>query len=223
MEAFSMGHDFIRLLKEERIIAIIRGVPKDKGEPIADALVKGGISFLEITLNNDGALNMIAELKEKYKDRLYIGAGTVLDVSMAKEAVAAGAEYLISPNLDEDVLQYALDIGIDVWPGTMTPTEIAKAHKLGAKAVKVFPTGTLGVNYIKEIRGPLNHIDMIATGGINLENIKEVLNNGAIAVGLGGNLVNKKLVEEGKYEELTNLAKAFVNAAKEVGSVGIKS
>ncbi|WP_456276457.1 bifunctional 4-hydroxy-2-oxoglutarate aldolase/2-dehydro-3-deoxy-phosphogluconate aldolase [Bacillus sp. AK128] len=217
-----MTKDLINQLKEEKIIAIMRGVPADSGENIAEALLNGGVSFLEITLNTEGALQMISDLKTKYGDRLKIGAGTVLDVMMAKEAVSAGAEYIISPHLDEEVVKYGLENGLHVWPGTMTPTEVMRAHKLGAKAVKVFPIGSLGVNYIKEIRGPLNHIDMIATGGINLQNMNQVLQNGAMAVGLGGNLVNNQLVEQGRFQEITSIAKGFVDLVKEVGTVDAK-
>ena len=145
-----------------------------------------------------------------------IGAGTVLDLGQAKEAVAAGAEYIISPNLDEEVVYYGVEKGVDVWPGTMTPTEIVRAYKAGASAVKVFPLASLGVNYLKEIRAPLNHIPMIATGGVNLQNIRSVLDAGAVAVGLGGNLVNKQLIQEGKFDELAKLAQAFVSEAKGV-------
>jgi 2-dehydro-3-deoxyphosphogluconate aldolase / (4S)-4-hydroxy-2-oxoglutarate aldolase len=177
-------------------------------------LADGGIVFLEETLYTDGALNMISRFREKYEGRLRIGAGTVLDLGQAKEAIAAGAEYIISPNLDEEVIYYGVEQGVQVWPGTMTPTEIVRAYKAGASAVKVFPMGSLGINYLKEIRAPLNHIPMVATGGVNLQNINSVLDAGAIAVGLGGNLVDKQLVKDGKFNELTKLAQAFVAQAQ---------
>lgn len=204
----------MQALSEEKIVAIIRGISAESGDATAEALYQGGIVFLEVTLNTDGALGMISRFKEKYEGRMRIGAGTVLDIGQAKEAVAAGAEYLISPNLDEEVVYYGVEQGVEVWPGTMTPTEIVRAYKAGASAVKVFPLGSLGVNYLKEIRGPLNHIPMVATGGVNLNNIRTVLDAGAIAVGLGGNLVDKQLVKEGKFDELTKLAQAFVTEVK---------
>lgn len=177
---------------------------------------EGGISLLEITMNTAGALQMIEDVRKTFEGILRVGAGTVLNLQMAKDAIAAGAEYIISPNLDEEVLAYGLLQGVDVWPGTMTPTEIVRAHKLGARAVKVFPIGSLGIKYLKEIRGPLNHIPMIATGGINKENIQEVLSYGVTAVGLGGNLVNNKLIQEGRYLEITQLAREYVQLVKEV-------
>ncbi|WP_373232277.1 bifunctional 4-hydroxy-2-oxoglutarate aldolase/2-dehydro-3-deoxy-phosphogluconate aldolase [Cohnella sp.] len=205
-----MSSELMQALAREKIVAIIRGISAESGDATAKALADGGIVFLEVTLNTDGALNMISRFRENYEGRLCIGAGTVLDLGQAKEAVAAGAEYIISPNLDEEVIYYGVEQGVQVWPGTMTPTEIVRAYKAGASAVKVFPMGTLGINYLKEIRAPLNHIPMVATGGVNLQNINSVLDAGAIAVGLGGNLVDKQLVKDGKFEELTKLAKSFV-------------
>jgi 2-dehydro-3-deoxyphosphogluconate aldolase/(4S)-4-hydroxy-2-oxoglutarate aldolase len=212
-----MTQSLIEQLEQARIIAIIRGIEDDKADAAAQALADGGIVFLEVTLNTDGALNMIARFKEKHGAKLRIGAGTVLNLAMAKEAAAAGAEYILSPNLNEEVIYYAQERGIDVWPGTMTPTEIVRAYEAGAPAVKVFPMGSLGVNYLKEIRAPLNHIPMIATGGVDLHNIHEFLNAGAIAVGLGGNLVDKKLVQSGDYAAIELRARAFVDKVKGVG------
>lgn len=205
-----MASELMQALAREKIVAIIRGISAESGDATAKALADGGIVFLEVTLNTDGALGMISRFRENYEGRLRIGAGTVLDLGQAKEAVAAGAEYIISPNLDEEVIYYGVEQGVQVWPGTMTPTEIVRAYKAGASAVKVFPMGSLGINYLKEIRAPLNHIPMVATGGVNLQNINSVLDAGAIAVGLGGNLVDKQLVKDGKFEELTKLAKSYV-------------
>jgi 2-dehydro-3-deoxyphosphogluconate aldolase/(4S)-4-hydroxy-2-oxoglutarate aldolase len=214
-----MPSQLMQSLSREKIVAIIRGISAESGDATAKALADGGIVFLEVTLNTDGALDMISRFRANYKGRLRIGAGTVLDLGQAKEAVAAGAEYIISPNLDEEVVYYGVEQGIEVWPGTMTPTEIVRAYKAGASAVKVFPMGSLGINYLKEIRAPLNHIPMVATGGVNLQNINSVLDAGAIAVGLGGNLVDKQLVKDGKFDELRKLAQAFVNQVQDAKTV----
>ncbi len=201
-------------LKAEKIIAILRGVPKEQGDAIAEALSLGGIVFAEVTLNTEGALEMISDWREKFGDRMKIGAGTVLDLEGAKEAAQAGAEYLVSPNLDEAVVAYALERGIAVFPGAMTPTEIVKAWKAGATAVKVFPMGTLGVGYIKEITAPLDRIPLIATGGVRLDNIHSFLEAGATAVGLGGCLVNPPLVREKRYDIMTQNAADMVRAVR---------
>lgn len=211
-----MQSELLKSLSEQKIVAIIRGISEDKGDATAQALADGGIVFLEVTLNTDGALGMINRFRSRYEGKMRIGAGTVLDIGQAKEAVAAGAEYIISPNLDEEVVYYGVENGVAVWPGTMTPTEIVRAYKAGASAVKVFPLGSLGINYLKEIRAPLNHIPMVATGGVNLQNIRSVIDAGAVAVGLGGNLVDKKLVAEGRFDELRQLAQSFTDEVRGV-------
>ncbi len=206
-----MSSELMQSLQREKIVAIIRGIDAGAGDATAQALSDGGIVFLEVTLNTDGALNMISRFREQHGHKMRIGAGTVLDLGQAKEAIAAGAEYIISPNLDEEVVYYGVEQGVEVWPGTMTPTEIVRAYKAGATAVKVFPMGSLGIGYLKEIRAPLGHIPMVATGGVNLQNIRSVLDAGAIAVGLGGNLVDKQLVKDGKFGALAELARSYVN------------
>ena len=204
----------IEQLKEAKIVAILRGIAQDKADATAQALADGGIIFLEVTLNTEGALNMIARFKETHGYKLRIGAGTVLNLAMAKEAAAAGAEYILSPNLNEEVIYFAQERGIDVWPGTMTPTEIVRAYEAGAPAVKVFPMGSLSLSYLKEIRAPLNHIPMIVTGGVDLHNIREFLDAGAIAVGLGGNLIDKKAMQVGDYVAIEQRAREFVDQVK---------
>ncbi|BBI32999.1 bifunctional 4-hydroxy-2-oxoglutarate aldolase/2-dehydro-3-deoxy-phosphogluconate aldolase [Cohnella abietis] len=214
-----MPSEIMQILSREKIVAIARGIPVESINATAKALADGGIVLLEVTLNTDGALKMISKLRSDFEGRLRIGAGTVLDLGQAKEAVAAGAEYLISPNLDEEVIYYGVEQGVEVWPGTMTPTEIVRAYKAGASAVKLFPMGSLGINYLKEVRGPLNNIPMIATGGVTLQNINSVLEAGAIAVGLGGKLIDTQLVKEGKFDELSQLARSFVNEVQGIKSV----
>jgi 2-dehydro-3-deoxyphosphogluconate aldolase/(4S)-4-hydroxy-2-oxoglutarate aldolase len=209
-----MQSELLQSLSQEKIVAIIRGIPDAQADAAARALADGGIVFMEVTLNTEGALGMISRFRERYEGSMRIGAGTVLDLGQAKEAVAAGAEYLISPNLDEEVISYGVGKGVEVWPGTMTPTEIVRAYKAGASAVKVFPLGSLGINYLKEIRAPLNHIPMIATGGVNLQNIRSVLEAGALAVGLGGNLVDKRMIAEGRFDELQKLARSFTDEVR---------
>jgi 2-dehydro-3-deoxyphosphogluconate aldolase/(4S)-4-hydroxy-2-oxoglutarate aldolase len=201
----------INQLMQSKIIAIIRDIPSERADNTVQALADGGIVFVEVTLNTVGALDIIARFKETHGHHLRIGAGTVLNLKMAREAAAAGAEFILSPNLNVDVIRFCLDQGMEVWPGTMTPTEIIQANEAGASAVKVFPMGTLGINYLKEIRAPLNHIRMIATGGVDLNNIDQFLKAGAIAVGLGGNLIDRKLVQEGDFVALEHLARSFVD------------
>lgn len=209
-----MSSGLLEQLKEERIVAILRGVPRNKANEIARALCQGGIVFTEVTMNTEGATQMISDWREQFGGKMRIGAGTVLDLETAMEAASAGAEYLVSPNLDETVVEYALSRGLSVFPGAMTPTEIIRAWKAGATAVKIFPMATLGVGYLKEIRAPLDHIPMLATGGVRLDNVRDFLAAGAAAVGIGGYLVNPALVREGRYEGIVQNAKDLVQAVK---------
>ncbi|GAA0134335.1 bifunctional 4-hydroxy-2-oxoglutarate aldolase/2-dehydro-3-deoxy-phosphogluconate aldolase [Paenibacillus sp. YSY-4.3] len=206
-------------LKQERIIAILRHVPDDRADGLIAALARAGVVFVEATLNSDGALGMISRWREQFGDRMRIGAGTVLDLNMAKEAVSAGAEYLISPNLDEAVVNYAREQSIDVYPGAITPSEIVRAWNVGATAVKIFPMASMGLAYLREIRAPLSHIPMIATGGVRLDNIHEFFQAGATAVGLGGSIVNMALVKEGRFDEIERNAAALVQAARQADDI----
>lgn len=207
-------------VKTEKLIAILRKVPEEKTDQTAQALVDGGIKILEITLDSPGALPAIRRWKERFGDQVQVGAGTILDVETARKSIQAGADFLITPNLDEDIVTFALEQNIEICPGVMTPTEMVRAWKLGAKAVKLFPAGALGVSYIKDIRGPLSHIPIITTGGVNLSNIQSFLQAGVTAVGLGSSLVDKRMVAENRFDELSKLAVQYVKAAQ-AGSVHI--
>lgn len=206
--------EMLERLRRERIVGIFRGVEDRYADDAARALIDGGIGMMEITMNTAGATGMISRWRGKFGAEAAVGAGTVLDLDMAKEAVAAGAQYLISPNLDESVVVYGNEQGVPVWPGCMTPTEIVRAWKAGAEAVKIFPMASLGVKYLAEIRAPLDRIPMIATGGVDLDNIADYFKAGACAVGMGSKLVNLTWAREGKFDLLTARAKQFAEAAR---------
>lgn len=203
-------------LLRNKIVAILRGIEDSRADDTARALIDGGIEMMEITMNTDGAAAMIHRWREKFGGAASIGAGTVTNMPLAIEAVEAGAQFLISPNLDEEVIAYGRKRGISVWPGVMTPTEIVKAVKAGAEAVKLFPMGTLGTGYLKEIRGPLNEIPILATGGVDLHNIGDYFIAGANAVGMGGKLVNMEWVQAGKFDLVTERARAFADAVRKL-------
>lgn len=204
----------LEMLLEHKIVAILRGIEDRHADAAGQALIDGGIRLMEITMNTSGAAGMIARWRSAFDGKAAVGAGTVTNVKLAEEAVAAGAQFLISPNLDEEVIAYGMERGISVWPGVMTPTEIIRAVKAGAEAVKLFPMGTLGVGYLKEIRGPINEVPILATGGADLHNVAEYFQAGANAVGLGGKLVNLDWIREEKYDLITERAKQFVQAVK---------
>jgi 2-dehydro-3-deoxyphosphogluconate aldolase/(4S)-4-hydroxy-2-oxoglutarate aldolase len=199
-------------LEKDKMIAIIRGLTADQAGKTARALFNGGIRFIEVTMNTPGATSMIADWRSTYIEKMFVGAGTVLDLGMAKEAIAAGAQFLVTPNTDAEVIEYALSKEMEVFPGALTPTEIVNAWKLGARAVKLFPMASLGLKYLQEIRAPLDQIRLIPTGGVNLDNINDFLEAGAFACGLGNHLVDRTRIQAGQYEELTKLAAAYVRA-----------
>ncbi|SDN18159.1 2-dehydro-3-deoxyphosphogluconate aldolase / (4S)-4-hydroxy-2-oxoglutarate aldolase [Paenibacillus sp. yr247] len=203
----------LKEIERTRIIAIVRGVHESHILSVADALLKGGVTVMEVTLNTPGALRMIGELQNKRGEHMYIGAGTVLDLEDAKKAVQAGASFLVTPNLDEEVIRWSSHVGIPIFPGAMTPTEIVKAWKAGATAVKIFPSASLGLSYIKELMGPLDHIPMMAVGGVTEENIKQFLTLGCYGLGIGGSLINLKEIEAGRFEWLTDKAARLLAAS----------
>lgn len=204
------------ILKREKLVAIVRGITKEQARIIGEGLTRGGVRLMEVTMNTDGALDMISDWRGRYDGTAYVGAGTVLDVDMAKEAVAAGAQFLISPNTDLAVIEYALERGIDIWPGAMTPTEIIAAYSAGAEIIKLFPMASLGLAYLKELQGPLNHIPLLATGGVTLDNLQDYFAAGAAAVGLGSALIPKEALLTKDVETMAERAQAFVDRLKQV-------
>lgn len=197
---------------QHQIVAIIRGLKPADVIRVAGSLLKGGVKTLEITLNSPGALKAIEELNAHYGNDLLIGAGTVLDASSAYAAISSGARFLISPCLNSGVIQTARRHGAISIPGAYTPTEIVDAYAQGADIVKVFPA-TIGPGYIKDIRGPLPHIPLMPTGGVQLNNIAEFKKAGAVAFGIGSALVNaSKELNEVTLEELSQTARKFLQA-----------
>lgn len=201
--------DLIRL-KESGLIAVIRRPKKSQINYIAEALVEGGTGALEITLDTPGALEIIRELKGKFQNRVLVGAGTVLDAVSAKSAIDAGSDFIFCPSFDVETIQMTNRYGKISIPGVMTPTEIVQAYSAGADLLKIFPGAALGESYIKDLQGPLSHIPMMPTGGVNLDNVETFIKNGAVAVGAGGSLVDGKAIAEERYEVLTEISKEFI-------------
>ena len=195
----------LEALERTRIIAIVRGVAEEHIVPVAEALFQGGIRVMEITLNTPGALSMISLLQDQFGQRMYIGAGTILDVEDAQRAFDAGASFFVMPNTDPQVIRYAAERHLPAFPGAMTPTEVVAAWKAGATAVKIFPTASLGFPYIRELKAPLDHIPIMAVGGVNEENIAEYLGI-CYAAGIGGSLINLQQIEASQYSWITDKA-----------------
>ena len=196
---------------DHKIVAILRGMPPKEIINIAGALYDGGIRILEITLNSEAALSLIEQLSHTFKDRLLIGAGTVLNTTDATNAIDAGAAFLISPSLDTAVIKATKDAGLVSIPGAYTATEILTAHNNGADIVKIFPAPDAA--YIKNIMAPLNHIRLMPTGGVDAGNINAFAAAGGVAFGIGSALVNSKaIVDENYLAALSDKAKKLITA-----------
>jgi len=201
------------LIGESGVIGIIRIQTTEDLLAIAEALHRGGLNCLEITMNTPGALRAIESACEKLPQVL-LGAGTILDAISAREAILAGAQFLVTPTVKLDVLEVAHRYGIPAIIGAMTPTEILTAWEAGADLVKVFPAAILGPKYLQEIRGPFPQIPLVPTGGITAENAGDFIRAGAVAVCVGSWLVDKKAIVEGRFEVLTERARQLVEAVR---------
>ncbi len=202
-------------VKERKIIAIVRGQSPENLLPLAEALGRGGVDLMEITFQQSRPETWretaagIREITALHGERLLCGAGTVMSVEQARMAHGAGAKYIISPNVDEGVIRETVRLGMVSLPGAMTPTEIVAAHAYGADAVKVFPLGCLGLDYLRALRGPLGYIPLLAVGGVNEHNAAEFLRAGAAGLGIGGSLVDGALVAAGNFEQITRVARIY--------------
>ncbi len=216
-----MAESVLTRILKGKVIAIVRGIPSDKMIELAGAMIKGGVACIEVTFDQTSeetakdTLLSIARIREHFGDSVCVGAGTVMSVEQVDRAAEAGAEYMISPNVDAEVIQETRRLGKISIPGALTPTEAAYAYKCGANIVKMFPAAVLGTDYIKAIKAPLKHIPMTAVGGINPQNCAAFLKAGCVGVGVGGNLVSAKLVEEGRFDEITAVAEEYMEALKD--------
>ena len=206
--------EMLNQLIESGLVAVIRRPKPEYIEHIVDALVSGGVGALEITVDTTDAYHFIQKIKRKFGHLALVGAGTVLDEQTAKVAIDADADFIFSPVFDVKTVQLTNRYGKISIPGVMTPTEIVQAYQAGADIIKVFPASALGVNYFRELRGPLGHIPMMPTGGVNLENVGDYIRNGAVAVGVGGNLLDKEAIEQGRYDVLFQTAQEFAGAIR---------
>jgi len=208
--------DIFNRMIEEGVIPVVRVSSAQEAIEVSDAIKAGGISLIEITMSVQGAIDVIKELTRKYKDEIIMGAGTILDPETGRAALLAGAQFIVSPTLNLDLIQLAHRYSAVVIPGAMTPTEILTAWNAGADMVKVFPAAQLGgPEYLKAIRGPLPQILLVPTGGVNLQNAGAFIKAGATALGVGGELVDKKAVKEKKFNVITENTRAFLKAIKE--------
>lgn len=203
-------------IRKKGIVAVIRNAKSEDIKLIVESLYNGGINIVEITMETPNALKLIKIISQEFKDDVIVGAGTVLDPETAKSAIMSGAQFIFSPTINEGTIRITKRYGIVSIPGALTPTEILNAYECGADIIKIFPAGSMGPNYIKGISGPLPHIPLMPTGGINLNNIKSYVENGSVAVGIGSSLVDtSKCMDEDYLNEIKNRSIQFVEAVAE--------
>lgn len=200
------------LFDKAPVVGIVRGIPLEKVLKIVEVYVESGFTTIEITMNTAGATEIITVLRNRYP-QLNVGAGTVCSHLDLTKAVNAGAQFIVTPIVDAEVIRKSVELNIPIFPGAYTPTEIYNAWKLGASAVKIFPATQLGTQYIKDIAAPLNKIKLLPTGGVSVANINSFFQSGAIGVGMGSSLFDKKMVDEENFE---GLKKHFVKIKNQI-------
>jgi len=196
------------------IVAIIRAPSSEQLTNVARALFEGGIDVIEVTFTVPGALEILAAVKKELGNRVLLGAGTVLDPETARAALFAGAEFLVSPSLNLDVIRLCNRYDKVVMPGAFTPTEILTAWEAGADMVKVFPSDSVGPSYLKALKGPFAQIRLMPTGGVNLQTLPDFIKAGACAVGVGSSLVEPQAVREGNMARIRDLASQYLQVLK---------
>lgn len=207
----------IEQIEKNKIIVIVRGVAKEKLISLVQAMHDGGIRVVECTYDASGKISdeeiadNIKMLCDYFKDKMIVGAGTVLTEKQVELTADAGGKFIISPDIDKEVIAFTKKCGLVSIPGALTPTEVAKAVKYGADFVKVFPVDLFGVKYIKTLKAPLSNAKLLAVNGITADNMTDYLEAGAVGVGIGSGIVNKKYIDENNFTAIIELAKAYTN------------
>jgi|FLOH01.1.fsa_nt_gi 2-dehydro-3-deoxyphosphogluconate aldolase / (4S)-4-hydroxy-2-oxoglutarate aldolase len=207
----------LTLFEKEPVLGIIRGVDGDSLHGVLEAAYSGGLRFLEITLNTPGAFLLIKKAVELFPD-FCIGAGTVLSVESGQQAVDAGAQFIVAPNLNEQVAEFCIKNSLAYFPGALTPTEIEKAWSFGATMVKVFPASQMGPDYFKLIKGPFDQIKLMAVGGIGPKNIPDYFSAGASAVALGGSIFSASRMADLEFSVIQKEIEEFMFAVTKIYS-----
>src|SRR5438552_13041805 len=204
----------IQAISDSGVVAVIRAKSKDQLVDIANALLAGGVPAIEVTMSTPKAIAGIEMLADMLGDKAVVGVGTVVDASTCRDAISAGAQFVVSPVFDPEVVATTKRYGKISVPGSFTPTEILRAWSAGADVVKVFPSTTLGPGYFKDILAPLPQLKLTPTGGVDIKTTPEWIKAGAVFVGAGTALVPKDAMAKGDWNTVTNNAKAFIEAVK---------
>lgn len=199
---------------ETGIVAIIRGIEPEVCNEVVNAIAEGGVKTIEITANTPNALDMIQEASDEFDD-IAIGAGTVLDPETARAVQLAGAEFVVTPSINADVIKACKRYGTPIATGVMTPTEAVKATEAGSDFCKLFPASTTGPEHVSAISSPLPQVSIVPTGGVSLDNAAAFFNAGAVALGVGSAIVDQEAIEAGNFDLLTETARKFVALAEE--------
>lgn len=206
--------EILQQLLSDKMVAILRVDDSSLLVDLCQALAAGGVTSMEITMTVPHALRILEEVRQKLPAEVLLGAGTILDSETARLVTLAGADFIVSPHFDVDIIKTAKRYGKPSVAGAFTPTEIVQAWQSGADIVKLFPSDPLGAKYLKNIRGPLPQIRLMPTGGVNLETIEDFFKAGACAVGIGGSLLKKDLLAERNFQGIEDLARQYVEKTK---------
>lgn len=212
----------LEFIKEHRLVSISRQVYGEELLECARRLIKGGIRCLEITFDQASSTNLkdtpssITMIKKELGDEICVGAGTVMTLDQAKAAKDAGADFALAPNTDVNVIHEIKRLDMVAVPGAFSPSEIAIAWNEGADIVKIFPIAQLGVPYLKAVRGPINHIPLMAVGGVSEENVADFMKNGCCSAGVGSNIINRKRAQARDFDAVEKAAAGFVKAIKNI-------
>lgn len=215
-----MKKKIIDVIKKEGLIVIVRSIDKNKLIPLAQAMYDGGVRLLEVTYSANGAVSdeetaeNIHALCNHFGEKMYIGAGTVLTEKQVELTKEAGGGFIISPNTKERVIQRTVELGMVSIPGAFSPSEIEAAYEFGADFVKLFPVTNLGTEYVKAVKAPLSHIDLLAVGGIDLDNIPLYKQAGVCGFGIGSNITDKSMIANEDWQGIAELAGRYSSAAK---------
>lgn len=215
--------DLLSKLFEQKVISVIRSKQSIDVDGLAETLISGGLTSVEITLNTLNALELVERLSSKYGAMIQVGVGTVLNIRDAQEAMNAGAQFIVTPMADLDIISFAVKNRTPVFPGGLTPTEIFKCYEAGADVVKVFPASALGMSYLKALKGPFPNIPLMPTGGVDVENAAIWLENGASLVGLGTSFIDDKLLRSNNWNLLTERIRKLNKSFDAISSTNVES
>lgn len=200
----------IARFKKKPVMGILRGVELGQIEPLVEAVISSGLETLEITMNTKNAVELIRIAKKIAQNRLMLGAGTVLSMDSLNQALDSGATFIVTPVFVENVLGYCVEHKIPVFSGALTPQEIYHAWERGATMVKVFPAKFFGPEYICEIKGPFNHIELLACGGVTVQNMREYFTSGASAITFGASVFKREWLQNKDYSSISRAVKAYI-------------